>query len=474
MKNNTKESWMYKYSLAKVYFEHHGNLEIPQGYKTLNGYEYAESGIALGKWLHTQRQAYKKGQGSNKITENQIQLLEEIGMRFETRDNNEEWNKKYELAKTYFEHHGNLEIPYHYKTLNGYEYTEEGIALGIWITNQRQAYKGHNTQKITENQIQLLEEIGMRFETRDNNEEWNKKYELAKAYFEHNGNLEISHNYKTFNGYEYTEEGIALGRWIKHQRQAYKGQGTFKITEIQIKLLEEIGMRFETNYKEEEWNKKYELAKTYFEHHGNLEIPIDYKTLNGYEYTEEGIALGRWITNQRRAYKGQGSKKITEAQIKLLEEIGMRFETRDNNEEWNKKYKLAKAYFEHHGNLEIPIDYKTLNGYEYTEEGIALGRWITNQRQTYKGQNTCKITETQIKLLEEIRIKWFLKVGTDKKSQEEVITEKNSKIKQIEMLNRVRSYLNTLDESEVLSKEEINQGMIDALNHKIKRLKIKK
>ena len=474
MKNNTKESWMYKYSLAKVYFEHHGNLEIPQGYKTLNGYEYAESGIALGKWLHTQRQAYKKGQVSNKITENQIQLLEEIGMRFETRDNNEEWNKKYELAKTYFEHHGNLEIPYHYKTLNGYEYTEEGIALGIWITNQRQAYKGHNTQKITENQIQLLEKIGMRFEARDNNEEWNKKYELAKIYFEHNRNLEIPYNYKTLNGYEYAENGITLGIWITTQRKAYKGQGSNKITEEQIKLLEEIGMRFETNYKEEEWNKKYGLAKAYFEHNGNLEIPCSYKTLNGYEYVEEGIALGAWLNTQRQAYKGQGSNKITEEQIKLLEEIGMRFETRDNNEEWNKKYKLAKAYFEHNGNLEIPIDYKTLNGYEYTEEGIALGRWITNQCQTYKGHNTCKITETQIKLLEEIRIKWFLKVGTDKKSQEEVITEKNSKRKQIEMLNRVRSYLNTLDESEVLSKEEINQGMMDVLNHKIKRLKIKK
>ena len=71
-------------------------------------------------------------------------------------------------------------------------------------------------------------------------------------------------------------------------------------------------------------------------------------------------------------------------------------------------------------------------------------------------------------------MKWFLKIGTDKKNQEEIITEKNSKRKQIEMLNRVRTYLNTLDESEVLSKEEINQGMMDVLNHKIKRLKIKK
>ena len=42
------------------------------------------------------------------------------------------------------------------------------------------------------------------------------------------------------------------------------------------------------------------------------------------------------------------------------------------------------------------------------------------------------------------------------------------------MLNRVRTYLNTLDESEVLSKKEINQGMMDVLNNKIKRLKIRK
>ena len=100
--------------------------------------------------------------------------------------------------------------------------------------------------------------------------------------------------------------------------------------------------------------------------------------------------------------------------------------------------------------------------------------WVITQRQAYKGQGTNKITEIQIKLLEEIRMKWFLKIRTDKKNQEEIITEKNSKRKQIEMLNRVRSYLNTLDESEVLSKEEINQGMMDVLNHKIKRLKIKK
>ena len=231
---------------------------------------------------------------------------------------------------------------------------------------------------------------------------------------------------------------------------------------------------FMKNSIKESWMYKYNLAKAYFKHNGNLEISQSYKTLNGYEYSEKGIALGTWITNQRQAYKGMGNYKITEEQIKLLEEIGMRFETNYKEDEWNKKYELAKVYFEHNGNLEIPYSYKTLNGYEYADGGISLGIWLHTQRKAYKGQDANKITETQIKLLEKIRMKWFLKVGTDKKSQEEVITEKNSKRKQIEMLNRVRTYLNTLDESEVLSKEEINQGMMDVLNHKIKRLKIKK
>ena len=258
-------------------------------------------------------------------------------------------------------------------------------------------------------------------------ESWMYKYNLAKAYFEHNRNLEIPYNYKTLNGYEYAENGITLGIWITTQRKAYKGQGSNKITEEQIKLLEEIGMRFETRDNNEEWNKKYKLAKAYFEHHGNLEIPKSYKTLNGYEYAEEGIALGVWIIIQRQAYKGQGNYKITENQIQLLEEIGMRFETNYKEDEWNKKYELAKVYFEHHGNLKIPQSYKTLNGYEYAESGITLGTWLDTQRRAYKGQGNYKITENQIKLLEEIRIKWFLKVGTDKKSQEEVITEKKVK-----------------------------------------------
>ena len=460
---NKNKTWVEKYNLAKAYFEHYDNLEIPKSFKTINGYDYDENGVTLGLWIGTQRTAYK-GKGTNKITPAQIKLLEEIGMRFETANKNETWMDKYNLAKAYFEHYGNLEIPRGFKTANGHEYDENGIALGRWIDKQRQAYKGKSNNKITPDQIKLLEEIGMRFENIDTMETWMKKYNLARVYFEHHGNLEILYSFKTINGYEYDENGIDLGQWITTQRQAYKGKGTNKITSDQIKLLEEIGMRFETANKNETWMDKYNLAKAYFEHYGNLKIPFSFKTTNGHEYDENGIVLGQWISTQRQAYKGQGTNKITPTQIKLLEEIGMRFETANKNETWMDKYNLAKAYFEHYGNLEIPFSFKTINGYEYDESGMTLGQWILNQRNAYKGQGTNKITPIKIKSLEEIGMKWFSN-NIDDKLQKELITEDNLKKKQTEIMNRFTSYLNHIDDQEI-DKNTINQDFIDELNRK--------
>ncbi len=455
-------TWMDKYALAKAYYEHHGDLEVPDNFKTINGYEYDENGIALGKWITNQRNAYK-GIGNRKITEDQIELLKQIEMRFETNKWKVDWNKKYALAKAYYEHHGDLEMSKSFKTINGYEYDENGIVLGTWIANQRQAYKEIGNRKITEDQIELLKQIRMRFETNKLEEEWNKKYKLAKAYYEHYGNLEVPTDFKTKNGYERDENGMTLGTWIATQRQAYKEIGNRKITEDQIELLKQIGMRFETKNIKEEWNKKYVLAKAYYEHHGDLEMSKSFKTINGYEYDENGIVLGTWIANQRQAYKEIGNRKITEDQIELLKQIGMRFETKNIKEEWNKKYVLAKAYYEHHGDLEMSKSFKTINGYEYDENGITLGSWISYQRNAYKGQGRNRITEKQIELLNQIRMKWFSE-NIDIKLQKEEINEKNINRKKIELYNRFIEYLSKYKNDELPSKEEINAKFIKKLD----------
>ena len=336
MNDRLTMTWMDKYNLAKKYYEHYGNLKIPKNFKTINGIDYDENGITLGKWIQTQKQTYN-GKGRCKITEEQIRLLEEIGMDFNIKDNKEIWMNNYNLAKKYYEHYGNLQIAFNFKTTNGIDYDENGIALGRWIFTQKQAYIGKGGCKITKEQIRLLEEIGMDFNIKDNKEVWMDKYNLAKKYYEHYGNLQIAFNFKTTNGIDYDENGVALGRWIQTQKQAYTGKGKSKITEEQIRLLEEIGMHFNVKYNEEAWMDKYDLAGKYYEHYGNLKIPQNFKTINGIDYDENGIALGKWLTTQKLAYNAKGKCIITKEQIRLLEDIGIVWFTSKTDEKLQKE-----------------------------------------------------------------------------------------------------------------------------------------
>lgn len=58
------------------------------------------------------------------------------------------------------------------------------------------------------------------------------------------------------------------------------------------------------------WEDYYELAKAYYEHHRNLEIPFRFKTNDGCNYDENGIVgLGHWIRNQRTQYFNLSEKR---------------------------------------------------------------------------------------------------------------------------------------------------------------------
>ena len=226
---------------------------------------------------------------------------------------------------------------------------------------------------------------------------WELNYSLAKAYFEKNGNLEIKQNFKTLNGIDYDENGYKLGKWLTNQRQAYKKE---KLSKEKIELLEKIGMRFENVLNIIGWTKMYLLAEIYFKKYGSLEIKQNFKTLNGIDYDENGYNFGIWLTNQRQMYK---KGKLSKERIELLKQIGMRFETRDNDEVWNQMYMLAELYFREYGNLEIPSKFKTLNGIDYDENGYNLGWWLVSQRQMYKKSKLYKERE---ELLEKIGMRF--------------------------------------------------------------------
>ena len=257
-------TWELNYSLAKIYFEKYGSLEIKQNFKTLNGIDYDENGYNLGWWLVRQRQMYK----ISKLSKEREKLLEKIGMRFETRDNDEVWNQMYMLAELYFKEYGNLEIKQNFKTLNGIDYDENGYNLGQWQSCQRQMYK---KSKLSKERKDLLEKIGMRFETRDNDEVWNQMYMLVELYFKEYGNLEIPSKFKTLNGTDEDENGYNLGIWLVSQRQMYK-KG--KLSPERKELLDQIGMIWEIRKRKD---KKQELCNEYL---------IPYEEVENISYNE--------------------------------------------------------------------------------------------------------------------------------------------------------------------------------------------
>ena len=323
------------------------------------------------------------------ITENKN--LYEILRYVRDRISSNTWEVNYNLAKAYYNHYHDLEVPYNFKTINGYEKDENGYNLGVWITTQRTVYKNGNLSK---EKIELLEKIGMRFENKILSfEEW---YNLASKYYDYYHDLEVPVMFKTINGYEEDEDGYNLGVWIRTQRRAYKN-GT--LSKGKINLLKALSMRFENKILS--FEKWYNLASKYYDYYHDLEVPYNFKTLNGYDEDENGYRLGRWIATQRKLYK---NGKLDEDKIRLLEALSIRFENKILNfDAW---YNLASKYYDYYHDLGVPRSFKTINGYDEDENGYGLGRWIATQRELYKKG---KLDEDKIRTLEDISMVWIIR-----------------------------------------------------------------
>ena len=288
------------------------------------------------------------------------------------------WKEMYEYATKYYEHYGNLEVPSRFKTNDGFTSDEMGkIKLGNWIIGQR-----HNLSPESE-KGKLLSQIGMCFENKRSTLSWKEMFEYAKKYYEHYGNLEVPRRFKTNDGFSYDENSkINLGNWILSQRHR------LSLGSDRGQLLSQIGMRFERKYIS--WEEMYEYAKKYYEHYGNLEVSIKFKTSDGYTFDENGkIKLGVWLQNQKRIVSSDSERK------KLLMQIGMTFERK--NISWEEMYEYAKKYYEHYKDLEVPASFKTNDGFTPDEMGkINLGNWIICQRhklplESERGQLLLKI-----------------------------------------------------------------------------------
>lgn len=353
-------TWDMYYASAKQYYKENGNLEVPARYIT-------EEGYALGSWLNNQK-AIRKGTIVGKLTENQIQKLDDIGMIWDSLDYF--WEQNFKLAREYYLTYGNLDIPTNYKSTGGKH-------LGNWILRQRQLYKSNS---LTDEQIKKLDSLGMDWMDRVDRI-WENGFIEAKNYSEEYGNLSVPKNYRS-------NTDFPLGIWIQRQRSLYK---TNKISEDRIKRLTDIGM----NWNPDNWEARFNLVKQYYEEHGNINI--------SQKEVIQGIWLGKWIVSQKKAMQ---EGKLTHEQIEMLKTLPMEEVGRKDNRWWF-MYEEAKKYYLNFGNLNIPMDYLTSNGKK-------LSDWIIRQRRNYR---LGKMPSEHKEKLDEIGFIWDLSNSWNKDAQ---------------------------------------------------------
>ena len=370
--------WDKWYGFAKEYYNIYGNLKV------LNNY-LAESKYKLSSWIRKQRT--KKN--NNKLTDEQIKQLNDIGMEWDIHSYTSksddkkivEWDKMYLLALDYYEKNGDIFVPEDYVD-------ENGFALGKWISAQKR-HKKANT--LTYEQITKLEDIGIIWNSYNTitKVSWNEAFEYAKEYYLENGDLLIKREYLTDDGYK-------LGRWINTQR-TYKSRG--KLSNEKIKQLDSIGMIWVVNPEQEkiDWLVAYECAKKYYEYYNNLSIDALFKTDES--YPKSNYNLGRWLSYQKFLYH---HKQLSEDKIKLLNMLHIEWKL-NNKMSWSLIYSTAKQYYEEQGNLTPPFNYKTDN--HYYVKGFNLYDWLVRQRSLY---NRGLLSKKKIDKLNEIKMVWNL------------------------------------------------------------------
>ena len=272
-------SWQTMFEQAKKYYSENGDLEVPARFITNDGY-------SLGHWIYNQR-AVRKGQQTGNLSEEQIEKLNSIGMRWDLYTDYS-WEKNFNAAKDYYEKNGHLDVPSRFVT-------RDGLPLGAWLSSLRTwESSGIHPKYLSAERKKQLESIGMIWSKLDYY--WEQNFSEALRYYRKNGDLIVPSNFVTDNG-------VRLGSWIFRQRKLHSGscKGT-PLTAEQTARLNSIGMVWEP---EDPWLMSFNLVKGYYKEHGNINI--------SQSTVVNGVWLGKWIAEQKKRLKsGKHSDKQRE------------------------------------------------------------------------------------------------------------------------------------------------------------------
>jgi superfamily II DNA or RNA helicase len=320
-------SWTRGLAVAREYREEHGDLEVPPGYAS-------DDGFRLAMWLMQQRSKRRKGT----LSETRTAELEKLNINWEPRQSRSQ--RGVSAARRFHDEHGHLRVPVEYVN-------DDGFALGQWLSRARGRRKQGRLASAVERE---LDELGIAWDVLD--EEWERGLREARAYRADHGHLRVPARYVA-------PDGFPLGQWISLRRL-----NRDRLPAARIKALDHLGMVWDPFG--EAWEEGFTRLSQYVQREGTARVHDDHR--------ECGYALGSWVQHQRSARR---RGRLDRNRIARLETVpGWTWDP--YSDDWETAFSCLERYVEREGTSRVSRN--------HVESGFALGAWCRNQRAAYRKQ----------------------------------------------------------------------------------------
>ena len=251
------------YAAMKEFYEEHGHLYIPPGYKADGHDVYKEHARIRSCGAMLSSEFRKK--------------YDDIGMDWEI---TYQWMKGFWAAEEYFNEHGNIDVPSTYMRGEdkgaaegtGNNATDDGVWLYDFLKRNRL-----KQDHLYERQRMMLDSLGMDWTVPD---PWEEKYQELAEYRNAHGHCDVPGDYG------------ALGRWVSDLRKRPPKDG-------RRKRLDDLGFEWDGRQSRSRnaWRAGLEHSIGYYKMHGDLKVPGGYVCADGYRlgnFVKRAKADGRF------------------------------------------------------------------------------------------------------------------------------------------------------------------------------------
>jgi superfamily II DNA or RNA helicase len=352
----------------------HDRLEELRQYKLQRGHTRVPArwpeNQPLASWVTEQRYRYRR----NKLTSEQINVLNESGFEWEVQQTREAaWEQMFQRLVAFHDQHGHFRLT---------ENTPENKSLAEWMQRQRNRMRAG---RLPDEYEQRLSAIGFPWKPLTGPDaDWEPRYQQLKQHRAATGGFHFNWN---------ASGERSLARWAKSQRKAF---GLGALTPERVALLNAIGFNWENRSQktgtskatsssavqaenELPWEVMCARLENYFKLHGNSNVPADWSS---------DTALAGWVVRQRVS---KAKENLTPEQIRRLEVVG--FAWTAHQSEWDAMFAelsaLLKAQSRPGGAARLP--------------SAELKRWMLTQRQ-FKKQG--RLSKERWQRLDSIDFDW--------------------------------------------------------------------